>query len=29
MNIRTMKLLKKAHIETFGEPVPAKVKQEQ
>lgn len=25
MNIRTMKLLKKAHIETFGEPVPTKV----
>lgn len=26
MNIRTMQLLKKAHIETFGEPVPTKVK---
>ncbi|MCJ7445764.1 MAG: hydroxylamine reductase [Methanotrichaceae archaeon] len=26
MNIRTMKLLKKAHIETYGEPVPTKVK---
>jgi hydroxylamine reductase len=26
MNIRTMKLLKKAHIETFGEPVPTKVR---
>jgi hydroxylamine reductase len=25
MNIRTMKLLKKAHIETYGEPVPTKV----
>lgn len=25
MNIRTMKLLKKAHIETFGEPVPTQV----
>lgn len=25
MNIRTMKLLKKAHIETFGEPVPTEV----
>lgn len=25
MNIRTMKLLKRAHIETFGEPVPTKV----
>jgi hydroxylamine reductase len=26
MNIRTMKLLKKAHIETFGEPQPTKVR---
>jgi hydroxylamine reductase len=26
MNIKTMQLLKKAHIETFGEPVPTKVK---
>lgn len=26
MNIRTMQLLKKAHIDTFGEPVPTKVK---
>lgn len=26
MNIRTMQLLKKAHIETFGEPVPTKVR---
>jgi len=26
MNIKTMKLLKKAHIETFGEPEPTKVK---
>lgn len=26
MNIRTMKLLKKAHIDTFGEPQPTKVK---
>lgn len=26
MNIRTMKLLKKAHIETFGEPEPTKVR---
>ena len=26
MNIKTMSLLKKAHIETFGEPVPTKVK---
>jgi hydroxylamine reductase len=26
MNVRTMKLLKKAHIETFEEPVPTKVK---
>ena len=26
MNIRTMQLLKKAHIETFGEPTPTKVK---
>ncbi|MDD1742465.1 MAG: hydroxylamine reductase [Methanotrichaceae archaeon] len=25
MNIRTMKLLKKAHIETYGEPVPTQV----
>lgn len=25
MNIRTMKLLKKAHIETYGEPEPTKV----
>jgi hydroxylamine reductase len=25
MNIRTMKLLKKAHIETYGEPVPTEV----
>lgn len=25
MNIKTMELLKKAHIETYGEPVPAKV----
>jgi len=25
MNIRTMQLLKKAHIETFGEPVPTRV----
>jgi hydroxylamine reductase len=25
MNIKTMQLLKKAHIETFGEPVPTKV----
>ena len=25
MNVRTMKLLKKAHIETYGEPEPAKV----
>jgi hydroxylamine reductase len=25
MNIRTMNLLKKAHIETYGEPVPAQV----
>lgn len=25
MNIKTMKLLKKAHIETFGEPVPTEV----
>lgn len=25
MNIRTMELLKKAHIETFGEPVPTEV----
>ncbi|MHC1686374.1 MAG: hydroxylamine reductase [Methanothrix sp.] len=26
MNIRTMKLLKKAHIEKFGEPVPTQVR---
>ncbi|NQS88320.1 hydroxylamine reductase [Patescibacteria group bacterium] len=26
MNIRTMRLLRKAHIETYGEPVPTKVK---
>lgn len=26
MNIRTMKMLKKAHIETFGEPTPVQVK---
>lgn len=26
MNIKTMQLLKRAHIETFGEPVPTKVK---
>ncbi|MGB9606960.1 MAG: hydroxylamine reductase [bacterium] len=26
MNIRTMKLLKRAHIETFGEPEPTQVK---
>lgn len=26
MNIRTMQLLKKAHIEKFGEPVPTKVR---
>jgi hydroxylamine reductase len=26
MNIRTMQLLKKAHIETFGEPVPTQVR---
>ena len=26
MNIKTMQLLKKAHIETFGEPEPTKVK---
>lgn len=26
MNVRTMKLLKKAHIETFGEPEPTKVR---
>jgi hydroxylamine reductase len=26
MNIKTMQLLKKAHIETFGEPTPTKVK---
>ena len=26
MNIKTMRLLKKAHIETYGEPVPTKVK---
>lgn len=26
MNLRTMKLLKKAHIETFGEPQPTKVR---
>jgi hydroxylamine reductase len=26
MNVRTMKLLKKAHIETYGEPEPAKVR---
>src|SRR4030042_1690313 len=26
MNIKTMKLLKKAHIETFGEPTPTQVK---
>ncbi len=26
MNIRTMKLLKKAHIEKFGEPTPTKVR---
>jgi len=25
MNIKTMKLLKKAHIETYGEPVPTEV----
>ncbi len=25
MNLRTMRLLKKAHIDTFGEPVPTKV----
>lgn len=26
MNIRTMKLLKRAHIETYGEPVPTQVR---
>jgi len=26
MNIKTMKMLKKAHIETFGEPTPVQVK---
>ena len=26
MNIKTMQLLKKAHIETFGEPTPARVR---
>ena len=26
MNIRTMKLLKKAHIDCFGEPTPTQVK---
>ena len=26
MNVKTMKLLKKAHIETFGEPTPTQVK---
>ena len=28
MNIKTMQLLKKAHIETYGEPEPTEVRLE-